>query len=657
RARALKIVGATAMATAVTLAVSMALVPAALAVDDEGVAAQGIYAIFYDNPHEKSYTLVIQNGDALDPSYPEPSKDQVVAICTNGGSGCRCGDSVAVERAAYVTEVVIEPGVAPHSLGSWFFGMSKVKSIDLSGLDVSQVADASYMFSGCVSLTNVSLPRFESSKLTNMEKMFRDCSSLSSVVFPGSFKTDAVTNMNGLFLNCASLKSVDGSVFNTANVTDMGSLFSGCSSLRSVDLSRFNTAQVRSMSSMFSGCRSLQAIDVSKFDTSKVTNMGGMFFACSSLASLDVSKFDMTNVKNSNNMLKACYSLKTVKVGEKGDWAGSLPDDIYVGQHGGFSGVAETWRWVDKATGAKYRSDEIPARTAAVYELARIQCWPIAACDVEYADPKSGAKWEYTGEPIRPAVEVSSNLNCANCHIDHPLAVEDLEEGRDYTVSYRDNVRPGKASVVVTGKGKYQGEKVLEFSIADASASRPDDGNGSGAGNSGSNNGAGNGSGSGSGNGGSNGGTASPAPKRTVAFSEAVALPLDATGVAMDKDDIVRDLAKRFGSRKGFPADASSVAVTIMHGDKEVDAIDPRRAGAYEVTAVYSMPDGTERVIEATYTVADPTAKAPAKGAAKSTTRLAQTGDGAPAAVPAATAALAACALAAAMAARRRARG
>ncbi len=439
--------------------------------------------------------------------------------------------------------------------------------------------------------------------------------------------------MNSLFLNCASLKSVDGSMFNTVNVTDMGSLFSGCSSLRSVDLSGFNTAQVRNMSAMFSSCRSLQAIDVSKFDTSKVTSMGSMFLACSSLTSLDVSKFDMTNVKNNSDMLEACYSLKTVKVGEKGDWAGSFPDDIYVGQHGGFSGVAETWRWADKATGAKYRSDEIPAQTAAVYELERIQCWPIAACDVEYTDPKFGAKWEYTGEPIRPAVEVSSDFNCSSCHVDHPLTAENLEEGRDYTVSYRDNVRPGKASIVVTGKGKYQGEKTLEFSIVDASASRPGDGNGSGS------------------------GTANPAPKRTVAFSEAVALPLNATGVAMDKRDIVCDLAKRFGTREGFPAGAEDVAVTIKYDSKEVEAIDPTRAGAYEVTAVYSMPDGTERVIEATYAVADPAAKAPVKSAARSATRLAQTGDEVAPAVPLATAALAACALAAAVAVRRRDRG
>ena len=166
-----------------------------------------------------------------------------------------------------------------------------------------------------------------------------------------------------------------------------------------------------------------------------------------------------------------------------------------------------------------------------------------------------------------------------------------------------------------------------------------------------------NGGNSSSGNGNGSGGSTAPAPKRTVAFSEAVALPLDATGVAMDRDDIVRDLAKRFGSREGFPADAEDVTVTIKYGGKEVDAIDPRRAGTYEVTAVYSMPDGTERVIEATYTVADPAAEAPVKSTAKSATRLAQTGDEMPVTVPAATTALAACVLAAAVAVRRRARG
>ena len=99
------------------------------------------------------------------------------------------------------------------------------------------------------------------------------------------------------------------------------------------------------------------------------------------------------------------------------------------------------------------------------------------------------------------------------------------------------------------------------------------------------------------------------------------------------------------------------MAVTIKYDSKEVEAIDPTRAGAYEVTAVYSMPDGTERVIEATYAVADPAAKAPVKSAARSATRLAQTGDEVAPAVPRATAALAACALAAAVAVRRRDRG
>ena len=60
-------------------------------------ADQEIYAIFYDNPDGKSYTLVIQNGDALDPAYDEPGDGQILRICDGGNgvaadgeSGCRC---------------------------------------------------------------------------------------------------------------------------------------------------------------------------------------------------------------------------------------------------------------------------------------------------------------------------------------------------------------------------------------------------------------------------------------------------------------------------------------------------------------------------------------------------------------------------------------
>lgn len=518
----------------------------------EADAGQDIYAIFYDNPDKKSYTLVIQNGDELDPAYPKPPDNRVILVCGEGE--CNCGSWSSGEFSPYTTCVRTKPGVAPHSLGGWFSGSSALKTADLSGLKTFQVTNMRGMFNGCSSLDTLDLSGFDTARVTDMMDMFRGCSSLEFLDI-SSFDTSSVTDMGSMFSGCSSVKALEfGEKFKTDSVTHMGYMFSGCSSLKTLNLSGFNTSNVRGMNGMFSSCSSLASISFSPaFTTSRVTGMGDMFAGCASLKTLDLSSFDMTFVVETGEMLPS--GVRKIVLPATGDFSKiGLPSWT---QTDDFRMLEIKWR---NEKGEVFAADAIPARTAGTY---------IAVIEGDGSD---------------------SN-------------------------------RPGG-----------------------------DDGNG---GNSGSDDGNGNG------NGGSNNGsgTASPAPKRTVALSEAVALPLDATGVAMGKDDIVRDLAKRFGSREGFPTDASSVAVTIMLGGKEVEAIDPTRAGTYEVTAVYSMPDGTERVIEAAYTVADPAAKAPVKSAARSATRLAQTGDEVAPAVPLATAALAACALAAAVAVRRRARG
>ena len=40
-----------------------------------------------------------------------------------------------------------------------------------------------------------------------------------------------------------------------------------------------------------------------------------------------------------------------------------------------------------------------------------------------------------------------------------------LIEGTDYTVSYSNNINAGTATVIITGKGSYSGEKILTFTI------------------------------------------------------------------------------------------------------------------------------------------------------------------------------------------------
>jgi len=59
----------------------------------------------------------------------------------------------------------------------------------------------------------------------------------------------------------------------------------------------------------------------------------------------------------------------------------------------------------------------------------------------------------YTGEEFRPKVTVSGE------------GLKPLTEGNDYAVSYQDNINVGTASIIVTGKGKYEGELSTTFKI------------------------------------------------------------------------------------------------------------------------------------------------------------------------------------------------
>lgn len=61
--------------------------------------------------------------------------------------------------------------------------------------------------------------------------------------------------------------------------------------------------------------------------------------------------------------------------------------------------------------------------------------------------------YSYTGSPRKPAVTVKLNGKT-------------LTKGTDYTVTYKSNTGPGQATIVVTGKGNYQGTASCKFGIS-----------------------------------------------------------------------------------------------------------------------------------------------------------------------------------------------
>lgn len=75
--------------------------------------------------------------------------------------------------------------------------------------------------------------------------------------------------------------------------------------------------------------------------------------------------------------------------------------------------------------------------------------------DLSNATVNSISNQKYTGKEIKPALTVTYEGVA-------------LKEGTDYTLSYKNNIKPGTATVVISGTGKYTGTKSVSFVIKEA---------------------------------------------------------------------------------------------------------------------------------------------------------------------------------------------
>ena len=200
------------------------------------------------------------------------------------------------------------------SMSRMFYNSTSLTNIDLSGFDTSKVVNMSHIFDGCSNLENVDLSNFNTSNVINMEGVFQNDTNLKEIKLGDNFKTNKVTTMLAMFASCSSLKRVDLSNFDTSNVTTMQSMFYKCENLELLDLSSFKTNKVTNMYCMFAYCTSLKTINLTSFDTSKVTTMQSMFLLCKSIEMLDLSTFTTDSATNIMYMFDTCSSLKSLDI-------------------------------------------------------------------------------------------------------------------------------------------------------------------------------------------------------------------------------------------------------------------------------------------------------------------------------------------------------
>ena len=163
-----------------------------------------------------------------------------------------------------VTTVVFDKSFAaarPTTCRSWFKGFYQLTEIKgIKNLNTSEVRYMSYMFAECSKLKSVDLTYMNLQKVEDMSYMFNYCLVLKTIYLKG---------------------------LNTSNVKKMNSMFELCKSLEHLDLSSFNTQNVEKFQRMFYECNSLKAIYASpKFvvNVSDLDSKANMFYRCYNLA-------------------------------------------------------------------------------------------------------------------------------------------------------------------------------------------------------------------------------------------------------------------------------------------------------------------------------------------------------------------------------------
>ena len=91
-------------------------------------------------------------------------------------------------------------------------------------------------------------------QLTDMSFMLFCANKLKRVEFT-NLDASNVTNFSKMFMQCRELEYIDVSVFNTINATEMEEMFNLCGKLKQIKgLENFNTINVQTMYSMFDNC-------------------------------------------------------------------------------------------------------------------------------------------------------------------------------------------------------------------------------------------------------------------------------------------------------------------------------------------------------------------------------------------------------------------
>lgn len=147
------------------------------------------------------------------------------------------------------------------------------------------------MFASFINLESIEWNNVITTRQTTaMKEMFAGCYKLKNIDL-SSLDVSNVKYMGGLFSTCKKLEDIKWFRFNTSKLEDASYMFTNCHSLRSVDLSGFDTSSLKTCEGMFNRC-GVKAVNLGNwYPTSQESELKteGMFSTTGLLSVLTTS--------------------------------------------------------------------------------------------------------------------------------------------------------------------------------------------------------------------------------------------------------------------------------------------------------------------------------------------------------------------------------
>ena len=382
----------------------------------------------------------------------------------------------------YIKELEIHGNAGMNMPEQCFYDVPNIESVVISGaVDVPRD-----MFGKCTELKKVTL---KNGVRSIGEDAFRDCSSLESVIFENTVLEKI---SDGAFWGCSALSSIalpdsvteiERNAFFETGLRNIqlpekltligGGAFCNCKNLKQVQL----PPQLKELGEgAFFNCENLAQIQL----PSQLNKLGGDAFRdCTSLDKIDIPaglkqiesatfcNTGLTSVTLHEGLTKIedwafhdCLKLKKIRIPKSVTDIGELALGIRYNRGngaeevipGGFTVEGYTGSAAERYVKRMHQSENLYHVFFTDVKFVSIGGQTAAATNISKAKISALKTRAFTGKPLTQALTIT-------------YGGKKLVNGRDYTLTWKNNKNIGTASVTIKGKGKYNGSVTKKFRI------------------------------------------------------------------------------------------------------------------------------------------------------------------------------------------------